>query len=454
MRKGFLSALTAILTGAGVALAQTPGSPSAPEAQTAAAPTPKPLTLAQATTPAEPSRPGPDSGPTAPDAAGTTGRASDTAAGTKIPKEIVQIQIMSGQFYGTADYIYWWAKGHRVPPLVTTGPVVTPASPAAAALGQPGTVVLFGGSDLDNEARSGARFTAGYWFDPAQTLGVEAGAFFLSQKGSNFTARSDGTAILARPFLNPQLSTDPAQQETSFLIAGPAVASGAVRAASNNDVWGAEANARWFATGSPCYRADILAGFRYLRVKDDLAISSDSTVLPNGVLPLPTQPQTIVNRLAVNDTFRTRNDFYGGQLGARLEVRRGPWYADFAAKLALGVMHQLVDVSGTTAVTAAGAATPTVSAGGLFAQPGINLGQHTRDEFGIVPEVGFNVGYQFRDHVRTHIGYSIIYWRTDVVRPGTQIDRVVQPPGTTAAFNFKDQDFWVQGINAGVEFGF
>jgi hypothetical protein len=378
-----------------------------------------------------------------------------------------QVPILAGRFYGGADYLYWWTKGQRQPPLVTTGPNVTlTGSPFAAALGVPGTVVLFGDKRLDDQARSGYRFTAGYWLDPVQTVGIEATGFYLSPKGSNFAASSDGTVILARPYIN---TSNMANTETSFLVAAPpglvgqGSQAGSIVVTTRNELWGAEANARIYAGGNCFYRADVLAGFRYLQVKDDLNIGSvSSAVGPNNFIPLSglgLPSNVTAGTLAVSDRINTENDYYGGQVGARIELRKGGWFADFTGKLALGVMHQQVDINGTTTATnviVPPNLTPVASAafpGGLFAQPGLNQGKHSRDEFGIVVEAGFNVGYQFGEHLKTFVGYSVLYFRSDVVRPATQVDRL-RPAGPPSTFNFRDQDFWAQGLNAGLEFSF
>jgi hypothetical protein len=430
MRKGLLGPLAAVLAGAGAALAQTPGPPE-PAA-------PRPLALAPESGP-NPARPTPEQTATPQTPDGTCGPA--VVEGPML--------VVSGQWYGNADYILWWTKGHRLPPLATTG-----------TLGVEGTQVLFGDRAVDDRARSGVRFTTGIWVDPAQTLGFEGGAVFLGQKGTHFAASSTGTTILARPFVTTDTSQAiPTATETAFLVASPSSA-GAINVVTNNQLWGAEANARLNVNGDQCYRADLLAGFRYLQVKDDLHIDSASSATA-GLLPLfpPGRPVTVTG-FSLSDQIATRNQFYGGQLGTHLEARRSSWFADFTAKLALGVVHQVVDGGGTTlAVNPLQGLTPlpspTVFPGGLFAQPGVNLGRHRRDEFGVVPELGVNVGYQLGDHCRAYVGYSLLYFPGDVVRPGTQIDRVFDTAAKPRSnFHFKDQDFWAQGVSAGVELSF
>jgi hypothetical protein len=102
--------------------------------------------------------------------------------------------------------------------------------------------------------------------------------------------------------------------------------------------------------------------------------------------------------------------------------------------------------------------------GGLLALP-TNIGHFSRDRFSVVPEIGVNLGYQLTDHLRAYVGYNFLYW-TNVVRPGAQIDRVLDvtlipnfpvPGAVPTGQNrpmvpFKENDFWAQGINFGLEF--
>jgi hypothetical protein len=130
--------------------------------------------------------------------------------------------------------------------------------------------------------------------------------------------------------------------------------------------------------------------------------------------------------------------------------------------VALGSTDQVVDVAGSTVIAPPGQVA-TVANGGLLAQP-TNSGHFTRDQFAVVPEVGVNVGYQATAHLRAFVGYTFLYW-SNVVRPGDQIDRAVNPtqlPVSTAAPQLagparpapvlRDTAFWAQGSSFGVEF--
>src|SRR5438132_541691 len=84
-----------------------------------------------------------------------------------------------------AEYLLWWFKDAPTPPLVTAGPVSS-----NGILGQPGTVILFGGSGVDLREHQGARVTIGMMLDEDQLVGVEGNYFFLGRSGTSFTAAS------------------------------------------------------------------------------------------------------------------------------------------------------------------------------------------------------------------------------------------------------------------------
>ena len=165
---------------------------------------------------------------------------------------------------------------------------------------------------------------------------------------------------------------------------------------------------------------------------------------------------------AILDHYGTRNEFYGGQLGARVDYSTGCWVVSALGKIALGSMHEVIDLSGFTSATGAGGANGLVPAGLLVVSS--NRGARAHDEFAAVPEIGINVGYQINPLWRVFVGYNFLYL-SDVVRPGDQVSRIVNPnfvpvsqqfgtlPGTALqpSPTFQRTDFWVQGINLGVE---
>ncbi len=201
-------------------------------------------------------------------------------------------------------------------------------------------------------------------------------------------------------------------------------------------------------------KANLLGGFRYVDTTESLDIVSTST-LPNpanGANPLVS---------TIGDSFRTHNQFIGGQLGFEAELRRGRVFLDMTGKIAAGDMHERLQVIGfTTSGTLTGLTSTTVP-GGLFALPS-NGGKASRNEFAYVPEGSLNLGYQWTQRISTYVGTNFLYL-SRVLRPGDQIDPVVNPNqvpvSTTFGQNFgptrpepvvRQTDFWTAGVTFGM----
>ncbi|HZY90789.1 MAG TPA: BBP7 family outer membrane beta-barrel protein [Gemmataceae bacterium] len=364
--------------------------------------------------------------------------------------------------YVSAEYLLWATRGSPVPPLVTQG-VVNPAisaitlNPANQALlppgsppistllgpgslGLPGTQTLFGGRDVNTGVQSGFRLMAGYWFTDDHLLGFEAGGFILGQQTSRFGATSFGDPILARPFTDAFTGI-----QTSEAVANPALV-GAVNASVKSQLWGGEANLRSNLCCNCWYSFDLLAGFRIVGLDDSLEVNESLRAVMG-----PDAGSTF----AIQDRFSVNNRFYGGQIGAIQEFRRGNWFVDLTTKVALGTTQQIANISGSSFINGTG------FAGGLLAQP-TNIGSHTRDVFGVVPEVGLTVGYRFNDHWRAFAGYNFLYWN-NVARAGNLVNPVVNqnqlPPPVTPLtgpaqplFHFTGSEYWAQGVTFGLEF--
>jgi hypothetical protein len=340
-------------------------------------------------------------------------------------------------FWVSGEYLMWWLKRSPAPPLLTGS---LGAGGAAGTLADPGGRILFGdGGGINTDTHSGARFTAGYWFDDEQCYAVEGSFFFLGQRGVHLFAGSNGEPGLYRPFFSP---TGAAEAEEVGGPSPPRV--GLVRADVDSRLWGAEVDFRHNLWCGPVWRLDLLEGLRFVGLDESLQVAelrTDLTSPPSGPV-------------LVEDRFRTSNRFYGAQVGALSEFHFDCWYIDVTGKVALGSVHQVADINGVSSVNGA------PISGGLLAQS-TNIGHYGRQRFAVVPEVGLNVGYQITDALRVYVGYNFLYM-SSVARPGDQIDQVVSrptippagrlPPGSRPLFAFHGTDFWAHGVNFGLEF--
>ena len=349
-----------------------------------------------------------------------------------------------GGFWISGEYLAWDVKGDKLPALVTTSPPGTPQAQAGV-LGAAGTSVLFGGDSVNEGWRSGARVRAGYWFDPQHVTGLEGHFFILGRKATDFAASSSGSPILARPFFNASSGSQDAS-----LLAFPGVASGSISISETSQLIGAGGVYRTQFCSS-CLFGSVsgLVGYRFLRLRDNLAIN-DSALLLSGVLAGAT--------ISTSDQFQTTNYFHGLDLGLTGEIANGPWSVTWLAKVALGGTFTDGSISGSNTVAFGGS---TVGAGGLLAQP-TNIGSHSGNRFAVAPELNVNLAYQLTGNLRAFAGYSVLYW-TGLVRPGGTIDTTVNPtqlgggPLVGAArpqAQFATTDYWAQGLNLGLAYSF
>lgn len=335
--------------------------------------------------------------------------------------------------YISGEWLYWRVKDAELPgPLVTTG--------GTGIVGDPGTQVLVGVPGLDYQFQSGGRVTQGFWFDPSHTVAFEASGFILERKPIVSLNASDatGTPLLAVPFVNAATGA-----ESAFIIANPADGTvGTISFTQSMRLWGAEAN---MVVNAPAccvcglnVGTSLFAGFRYLDFTETSALNTLSSA--GGVEPFT----------ATADQFRTRNQFYGGQIGTRIGFTSGGFFMAGQAKIALGSNDGHVDISGATNVTTGGATTSTP--GGLLTA-GSNIGRFGVERVTFVPEGEGRLGFQLGPHVTIWGGYTFLYWDS-ALRANSQIDRQVglDPNGLTRPAVLLDRSsMWVQGVNVGLE---
>jgi hypothetical protein len=355
------------------------------------------------------------------------------------------------RIWARTEYLLWGVKRAPLPvPLVTTGDPNNgfPNVNSAGAIGQQGTQILLGNSNVNFGATSGMRVTLGGWRDQDQIVGIEGSGFFLARRTNQFAAGSDqfGNPPLYFPAFNVV-----AGAERAVAISDPLrLFSGDVFVATTLRLWGAELNGVLNICRRPGLDVAFLTGFRYADLRENLQIHNTTTDL------------LFINTTVLNDHFDTRNQFYGGQIGSRVSWQRERWSVDVTGKIGLGSAHQVVNIQGDITQFGRGAFAPGTFVGGFFAQP-TNIGRRTANEFSVMPAVELKIAYQLTERVRAVVGYDFIYW-SQVVRPGDQIDRNInqtQSPifggGTlvgraspTPLFN--RTDFRAHGVNFGFEF--
>lgn len=378
------------------------------------------------------------------------------------------------------EYLLWWVKDSPFPhPVSTTGPFDANAfvastlagtrPPTPGGLATPGTRNLFGGTGMGFGTFSGVRLTLGSTFDDEGVWGCESSGFLLERRSASANIATDpaGNPLLARPFVNsetnrPNTLIIGAQSDTAGLLGGQ---TGSVSDVLTTRLWGRDANLSFVFVDTNTFRATALVGFRYLDLHEKLVMNSVSS--PTGLaLPLALGPLTaeVGDSLFVRDTFGTRNQFYGGQIGGRFEYLTDLLSVGLTTKVAVGSTREKLYIDGLSGLNGKLVGQQTLP-GGLYAQ-GSNSGVFTNRDIAVVPEVGLDLGINLASWARLNVGYSFLYW-SRVVRPGNQVNPLLDTrqiptlPNYTPALatsnppvGLNRTDFWAHGLNFGLTLSF
>ena len=339
--------------------------------------------------------------------------------------------------YFRAEYTVMWAKGSKVPPLVTTSPDGT-AREDAGVLGEPGTTVIVGGKRQEDLGRNGGRITFGHWLDIEQTFAVEA-QYWAQGEGhiGDSTNRDVDGLIIARPFFNTKTG-----DQDSQLIFAPDVPFGILTTQYRSEVHSVNVLGRYNWLEAPNGYVNLLAGYRFFRFREAVAIE-----------------ELLLQEWHVLDKFITENDFNGVDFGATFGFGHGSWLLDVTTKVAVGSMREQLRIQGSTEID------DIVQPGGWLTAPS-NIGSHTEYAFAAIPELELKFSYVAFDSIRLSVGYDILLI-TKAIRAGDSIDTVVNPdqlaplplargggdPSDAArpAPIFDDSSLWMQGVTFGME---
>jgi hypothetical protein len=461
MRRRFITSLAAVLLETGWVLAQAPATGTAPgQAPMDASASSRTLVPMAATTAAgtAPSSLPPVSSATLCGTGASCGDAPYCGAPTCGNSDPCYDD---SRFWITGEFLLWHIKNTPVPELsvITTAPLFVPAAGGTTNFTFQNTTIFPEGQRLSEGDHPGWRLSAGFWADSEKDLGFDASYFQLERRTTASVAQQTTDLDVHTPFF--ALFTQPVPGGTPITTPIPSQLSGTmiinVRETGDSKIWGAEVNGRsrlWYF-GNLSFDATL--GARYIDLREDLAFTDNIAVLPNGPLTIGTTVVTIPT-LAVStlDTISTRNQFVGPQVGCSWDWHCDRVFTDGFFKVALGDMHQNVNVFGAN-LTPGG-----LGLGGALFSPG-DLGEHTRDRYAFVIEVNPNIGYYFTSHIRGFVGYNFL-WMQNVAQPGSQVGFSTTHTEVTFAgqtttidmkqpqFRFSESSVWVQGVNFGLEF--
>ena len=343
------------------------------------------------------------------------------------------------RFAFRAEYLYWYLQELAVPPVLTTGP-----AGSSAALGEPGTQVLRGGTRIESrhDRYIGVRARGDWWLGEERDVALQFDAFFLERDSTHFTVRPGQVPVLAIPYFDAETG-----QSRSFVIAGfnpeRGEVSGGSRLYTRMELFGQEGNALFNLGRDESRELNLIVGTRFLQLRERLDLTSASASVPDGGATV----------FGIEDHIQTFDKFYGAQAGLLGTWRRGRWFLEGKAAVALGANEQLIRSKG---VRIRHSPLERIEEPyGLFVLPS-NRGAFDRWSFDAVTDLRINLGFNLRDWATLLVGYSLLTW-SGPVRPGDQVQPVNlgQLTGAGAALpqpNFHEDFFYAQGLSVGMSF--
>lgn len=374
------------------------------------------------------------------------------------------------------DYLFWAIRKSPLPAtLVTEGSL---SDPVVGALGQPGTKSKLGKESIDLRWMNGFQVTAGAWLSQ---IGLEASYFLLpttTRKKSLHTSGQIGSPSYAVPIFDVTglWGLNGVPGESIYLLPGPLDTSagfqGDFTLKLSSQFQGAQLNGIYRMAN-----LNALAGFRWLQLKEELSFQALTLAAPNFPFGF--------SFADTKDSFKTDNNFYGGQIGIGAEYAGCHFGLKGALKVGLGAMLEAIHIHGSSKTSdgnlfyeTKNTANETLK-GGIFAQK-TNIGTHNRHLFAAAVDATVQAGLKISRHFEISAGYSLL-WISEIARPGKQIDHKINPTLTALAeasretvgtqqaptpfgmpgpaqpaqgpkrprFSLKNADFWAQGLTAG-----
>ena len=349
----------------------------------------------------------------------------------------------------SSDFLLYWAKGSRLPPLATVN-----SAGRLPTLDDPATRVVLGGKRLAASELGGGRFTWGWSRDDAQTVGFEASYFFMGTHSQTFAVSGGGTygSALGRPLIDPLRGI-----ENITFVSHPSML-GSLTTSLSERVQGWEALGLAHLGAVSNIRFHALAGYRYFMLNEGIRLEQEATFrwLDDGLSTL--------QRTSATDQVDAHNRFHGGLLGVRAIWDSGRFFARFDGKVSLGRTLQVTKISGQTVSVGENSAGTTTEyfQGAVFGQPS-NAGRHERSAFGVLPEGTLQAGLRIGTSAKFFVGYNFLYLN-DVIRAGDQLDRTVdltqslpgdpvalRMPSTRPMVAFDRSSYWLHGVTLGLE---
>jgi hypothetical protein len=365
-----------------------------------------------------------------------------------------------GRLWIEGEYLLWATSAVGLPVLATGSPSGTPLGDVGV-LGAADTRILFGGAEAEGPMRSGGRITAGYWWEPSQERGIEAGWFGLTNatESTRLTAEA-GSPWLARPYRDATTGL-----QAAIVIPPPGTIPGdeslleqSIVARQTAAFSGVDVLYRHAIASERFHRRYLVGGWRFFMLEDKLSVSQEAVISTGSPGGLPAET------FSASDSFRSLSLFNGAEFGLVERWWRGRASLEVVGKAALGGSTISTTIDGNTTVfetTADGTVVTDSFSGGLLAAP-TNIGYDKQSLFAAAGEFGVSADYALWSQCRLSLGYTLI-WLTTVGRAADQVDSTINPSqlggGTLEgpadpSFRLRTTDFWAQGVTIGLEYQF
>lgn len=347
------------------------------------------------------------------------------------------------RWFANFELLLMFRSGDYLPPLFTTAPA-TATNPGR--LGQASTRVIAGGGEVLNELTAGGRLTVGTWLDDHHSRSMVVRGWGTGEETYNFSADQSTTPVITRPFFNVTTGQTPSQ-DTQVVATPGFTNSGFANVHASSSVYGADLSIRQHAYSRYGGTVDLLYGYQYMHLSEDLVTSSTSTAGEDNPAPLGSV-------FAIRDSFDAQNDFHGGQIGIATRYREGCWSFNSLFKVAAGNLRREATLSGQTQT----------SNGPTFTDPNgllvrsTNAGNRVDDTFAWVPEIDLSLGWRYFPRFDVTVGYHIIAM-TEALQVSGLIDDqlasnladpVSDPLRPSSKMDYKT--FYVHGIHFGMQY--
>ncbi|WP_202947327.1 BBP7 family outer membrane beta-barrel protein [Zavarzinella formosa] len=364
-------------------------------------------------------------------------------------------------FWVGFDYLMWWQKSQPLESALVT----TSSAGSAGVVGSPSTTSVLGSGSLSVGRINGLRQWFGFYTDEERRNGMEFTWFLMENRsfGQNFQSSTAGLPLYAIPFRDATTGN-----AGSYVISSPLSQVGGIQFATQSQAYNIEGNCilnLYRGDEGSGNGIDFLVGMRFFDLQESMSLDTRTTNYPGVTLPFSGLTVGAANPVGIttSDRVRSFNEFYGLNLGLRGDHNYGRIYWGWTAKFAAGYMNSYTDVMGSSTLNNLGVAS--TAAGGRFFDAA-DIGRHKDGDFAFIPEGGLNLGYQLTPKVRLQMGYTFMYV-SRVIRPGSSFDQSINNRALptdpnyglapSAAYNrdlTKNTDYFLQGINFGLQFGF